>query len=334
MTPFAAALEPEHRYLALVGEPDEWVLRTLTSILAPNGFEILQARSGQEVVEQASALRPDVVLLSDALTDIPPGELLRRLRDLPEFSSVTPVFITATRPLSEEVRIKHLQAGAWDTLRLPTNAEELVLRLRRCAEAKTRADVVQGEGILDAHTGLYTLQGILRRTEEEATEARRHKRPLGCVMLGPDRTVSALIDDHADARASRELERKVADFLRSASRRSDILGRLTPSEFIVVAPDTDEGGVVTLAGRLLSGMEELTLDAERRGRQPLTMCAGLFSVPTATEQGVEPMDLLSRATLALRRSQAAEEGRERMVRWSLALNGLQGSNPPVLPHLN
>jgi PleD family two-component response regulator len=316
MTPFAPAPEPERRFVALIGEPDEWVLRTLGSILAPNGFEILQARSGQEVLDQASAFRPDVVLLSNDLTDIAIGEVLRRLRGFPEFSSVTPIFITTTHPLGEQERIAHLHAGAWDTLRLPTNAEELALRLRRCAEAKARSDLVQGEGILDSRTGLYTLQGILRRTEEETTEARRHKRPLACVMLGPGQDLSSALSADQERSILRNLERQVADFLRGASRRSDILGRLTSTEFIVVAPDTDEGGLVTMAGRFLSGMDELTLEASRRGELPLRMCAGLFSFPTASGETIEPMDLLSRATMALRRSQSAAVGRERMVRWS------------------
>jgi PleD family two-component response regulator len=317
MTPFAPAVEPERPFVVLIGEPDEWVLRTLSSILAPNGFEILQARSGQEVMDQAGAFRPDVVLLSDSLTDIPPAEVLRRLRAFPSFSSATPVFVTTTRTPSEQTRIEVLQAGAWDTLRLPMNAAELILRLRRSAEAKIRSDVVQGEGIVDSRTGLYTLQGILRRAEEETTEAWRHKRPLACVMLGPTRDVSELLTGDRDSGITRDLERKVADFLRSASRRSDILGRLTSSEFIVVAPDTDEGGVVTMAGRLLSGMEDLTLRAESRGEYPISMCAGLFSFPHAPDHAIEPMDLLSRATMALRRSQSAAVGRERMVRWRL-----------------
>ena len=333
MTPFAPAPEPERRFVALVGEPDEWVLRTLASILVPNGFEILQARSGQEVLDQAGAFRPDVVLLSDNLTDIPIREVLRRLRGLPEFSSVTPIFITTTHSLGEQERIAHLHAGAWDTLRLPTNAEELALRLRRCAEAKARSDMVQGEGILDSRTGLYTLQGILRRTAEEATEARRHKRPLACVMLGPGRDLTSALGAEEERSALRDMERQVADFLRSASRRSDILGRLTPTEFIVVAPDTDEGGSITMAGRFLSGMDELTLSATRRGELPLSMCAGLFSFPTAGGEAIEPMDLLSRATVALRRSQSAAVGRERMVRWSqgheaLAPDMANGSGTP------
>lgn len=323
MTPFAPAPEPERRFVALIGEPDEWVLRTLRSILAPNGFEVLQARSGQEVLDQASAFRPDVVLLSDHLTDIPTREVLRRLRGFPDFSPATPIFITTTHFLGEQERIEHLQAGAWDTLRLPTSAEELTLRLRRCAEAKTRSDMVQGEGILDIPTGLYTLHGILRRTEEEATEARRHKRPLACVMLGPGRDVSSVLSADQEQSIFRNLERQVSDFLRSTSRRSDILGRLTPTEFIVVAPDTDEGGLVTMAGRFLSELDELTLSSPGLGGLPLSMCAGLYSHPTSSGETIEPMDLLSRATMALRRSQAAAVGRERLVRWSPGDEALQ-----------
>lgn len=329
MTPFAPAVEPERPFVVLIGEPDEWVLRTLSSILGPNGFEILQARSGQEVLDQAGVFRPDVVLLSDSLTDIPPSDVLRRLRAFPAFSSATPVFVTTTRTPGEQARIENLQAGAWDTLRLPTNAAELTLRLRRSAEAKIRSDVVQGEGILDARTGLYTLQGILRRAEEETTEAWRHKRPLACVMLGPTRDIAALLTGEPDSGVTRDLERKVAEFLRNASRRSDILGRLTASEFIVVAPDTDEGGVVTLAGRLLTGMEDLTLTAESRGEHPISMCAGLFSFSHGPDRAIEPMDLLSRATMALRRSQSAGVGRERMVRWRLEDEPAPMGNGPL-----
>jgi len=85
----------------------------------------------------------------------------------------------------------------------------------------------------------------------------------------------------------------LADVLRGTARRSDAIGRVGPEEFAVIAPGTDRAGAVLLAERLARGVKTLA------GATP-GLCAGYDAVGNARYTPIEPKNLLSRATTALR----------------------------------
>src|SRR5256885_13551836 len=80
---------------------------------------------------------------------------------------------------------------------------------------------------------------------------------------------------------------------RGTARRSDAIGRVGPGECAVIAPGTDRAGAVLLAERLARGVKTLT------GATP-GLRAGYDAVGNARYTPIEPKNLLSRATTALR----------------------------------
>ena len=80
-------------------------------------------------------------------------------------------------------------------------------------------------------------------------------------------------------------------------RISDAAARVGPAEFVVLAPGTDTGGAQVLANRLV------TLG----GTQHVPLRAGVFSSQKGKEEPVAPLDLLNRATEALRKAQTSDE---------------------------
>src|SRR6266571_5278969 len=85
----------------------------------------------------------------------------------------------------------------------------------------------------------------------------------------------------------------LAEVLRGTARRSDAIGRVGPGEFAVIAPGTDRAGAVLLAERLARGVKTLA------GATP-GLRAGYDAVGNARYTPIEPKNLLSRATTALR----------------------------------
>ena len=71
-----------------------------------------------------------------------------------------------------------------------------------------------------------------------------------------------------------------------------------PAEFVIVAPGTDRKGAETLVNRLL----------ESAGQDQLPLRAGVFSARRGKQEPVAPLDLLNRATEALRKAQTQEDG--------------------------
>jgi GGDEF domain-containing protein len=113
-------------------------------------------------------------------------------------------------------------------------------------------------------------------------------------MLGPPapedtEIVEVLPDDRA-----RDLGRT----LMSAARLSDAIGRVGEGEFVVIAPGTDPNGASRLAERML----------EAAGGSLVSLRAGVYSTRRTKKEPVASLDLLSRATAALRQAQSADNG--------------------------
>ncbi|MDH5373269.1 MAG: response regulator transcription factor [Acidimicrobiia bacterium] len=104
---------------------DERDLRTmLSSYLAADGFEVLQAEDGEGGLESALNKKPDLVVLDVGLPGIDGFEVLRRLRS----SSAVPVIMLTAR--TEELdRVVGLTVGADDYVLKPFSPRELVARI-------------------------------------------------------------------------------------------------------------------------------------------------------------------------------------------------------------
>ncbi|MBX6364263.1 MAG: diguanylate cyclase [Gemmatimonadetes bacterium] len=288
--------------LALIISGHEWSARSLESVLAPHGYGILRAHDGAEAFQRMAIAEPDLVLIDDKLPDLTVTEVCRRIRLDPRVSPNTPIIVTTAGPWPRQERLETLRAGAWDIVGLPVDAEELLLRLNGYMRARFQAPPRQAEDLLDHETGLYNSRGVLRLLEELASGAFRYARPFACVIFSPDR--GAAEEAPSPPLASTSVNR-VAQVLRSTSRSSDALGRLSDDEFVVLAPETDADGVIRMAQRLANAVEA---PDSRSGDEPLRLRAGCYAVPNFRNASIEPVEMIVRATLALRRAQTDGSG--------------------------
>lgn len=282
--------------LVLIAHDQEWHARALETVLEPQGFAVLRAGTGAEVLSLLSSAHADLFIVDWDLPDLPGTEVCRMLRGHPDVSPGTAVVLTTAGPASREARLAALSAGAWDLLAPPLDAEELVLRVRNYATAKLEIDQVREEGLLDPPTGLYNRRGILRRAQELSANAARHRRPMACVVLAAD--AAAAPEPRLSAAGS--VVEKLADQVKQVRRESDSVGRLGRSELMILAPDTDAPGALALARRLKTSVESAPNGPER---SPIRLRVGYYAVDDVSRSHLEPGEILARATMALRRSQ-------------------------------
>jgi len=280
--------------LILIVSDQQWSVRSLESILAPNGFSIITASSAAKAVERARTAQPDAVLVDAELPDGSGLDVCRTLSSGRVLDPGAPILINARGPVTRRERLEALRAGAWDLLGLPLDGEELLLRLRTLLGAKLHADACREESIVDSTTGLYNLRGLMRRAAEMAAEAARYGRPMACVVFALE--PAAADGDRSWARDGDATFADALRVLRDSIRDSDVIGRMGPSEMIVLAPATDPDGAHAIARRAIAAVESATATAPR-------MRAGLYAVSNFRDAGVEPVDLLVRAIIALRKSQ-------------------------------
>jgi PleD family two-component response regulator len=286
---------------ALVANDQEIWIWSLETILAPNGFAVTRATSASQVIEQVQALSPDVLIIHATLRDSSGIDLCRLLREQQLITPATPVLITTSGPCRRMDRLQVLRAGGWEYASLPLDAEELLAKLKVYLGAKLSSDRAYAEGLIDPSTGLYDVHGILMRVRELGLAARRHARALGCatVACGDARTPAGYSVVPGDESLEPDLNYRIPDVLRSVVRGSDIVGRLGQNEFVILAPETEMPGLLQLADRVVAAFEAESLITG----SPSPVRVGCYAVPDFASMHIEPVEMIVRATQALRMAQ-------------------------------
>jgi diguanylate cyclase (GGDEF)-like protein len=170
-------------------------------------------------------------------------------------------------------------------------------------------DLLRDEILLDPGTGLYNMRGLARRAREIGSDALRRREALACVVFAPDSEPDT-DEDTPDDELLR-LSDQVGAVFRQVGRGSDAIGRLGAAEFAVIAPATGADGAVRLVSRL-GGAVEATRIPVRGGERSVRVKAGYCAVQDFAESTVDAIELLLRATTALR--DLGQAGAEERVR--------------------
>jgi two-component system KDP operon response regulator KdpE len=117
--------DSDKKITVLMIEDEIHMRRMLHVCLEGNGYEVVEATTGQEGLAQALRHQPDVVLLDLGLPDGDGQDVLKRLREW----SQTPIFVVSVRN-REDDKIKALDNGANDYITKPFGTGELLARLR------------------------------------------------------------------------------------------------------------------------------------------------------------------------------------------------------------
>jgi PAS domain S-box-containing protein len=143
--------EPSRSTACLLNVDDSDGARYVKSrILTLAGYEVVEARTGQEALDKAESVRPDLILLDVKLPDINGLEVCRRLKAAPATRSIL-VLQTSASLVDSAHRVKALEAGADSYLVDPIDPEELVanvkalLRLKHAEEGHRRAESALSE---------------------------------------------------------------------------------------------------------------------------------------------------------------------------------------------
>ena len=289
--------------VALVVSEHEWSTLSFESVLGPNGYAVIRVFNGRQALERVRSVSPDALFIDSRLPDMDGVQLCRALKQQSTVSASAPIILVSSEQITRAQQVGALRAGAWEVVRLPLDTEQLLLRLETYLRAKFEADRAREESLLDPSTGLYSMRGLLRRARELASEAHRYSRPIACIVISPEAETADLDESHPDAAA---IVDHLAAIFRATNRLSDAVGRLGPNEFVLLAPETDQAGAKRLAERIRAAIAD---GAAQDSKRPLGIRIGCYAVEDFRDAHIDPVELLTRATLALRHSQAdASEG--------------------------
>jgi len=144
------------RVLIIDDEPP--IRRLLKVALTAHGYDPVEATSGQEGLQQAAFLHPDLIILDLGLPDLDGLEVIKSLR---EWSQV-PVIILTVRE-HEQDKIAVLDVGADDYVTKPFSMGELLARmrvaLRHAAQKEDEPVLHLGDLTVDLARRLVTVAG-------------------------------------------------------------------------------------------------------------------------------------------------------------------------------
>lgn len=135
------ASENKKRLLrALVVEDDPGMRKLIVGIMELDGWDVREARDGNEAVSIAEGWRPDAIVIDVVMPGKDGLTAVREIRQMEGGAEVGMLVVAATAGMESEAR----DAGSDQFMVVPLDARELSARVRAAHRWRRRADHVAG----------------------------------------------------------------------------------------------------------------------------------------------------------------------------------------------
>lgn len=297
----------------LIVDDDPNMLRLMSAYLKPNGYEVLEAKDGDEALMLVEGERLDAVLLDYMMRGMSGPETCSQIKQRVDY--FLPVVIV-TALSDAESRLHGFDCGADDYLTKPFDPHELLARVRALLRTKSvyddllraseenemlmsdlrdKNEMLTVIAVTDELTGLHNRRYFNQRLKEETARASREDSPIACIMMDVDEFKA--INDTYGHEVGDTVLKAVAEILRNGVRVADVVARIGGDEFAILLSRTDSAAAAEMAGRLRELIECHRIEA---GDKRLRFTAS-FGVTSLNSQfsGFLPEDLLRSADKAL-----------------------------------
>ena len=282
---------------------DDLSIRTIISLILDEYCSVEQIETGEEALQKAGVMIPDVILLDVNMPGMDGYEVGRRLKANPVTEHIAVIFITALE--TNESEELGLEIGAVDFIRKPISERIVQARVSNVLNLQAATQKLEHLARTDSLTGAYNHGYLLDTGTKEIHRSHRYIRTISVLMIDIDHFKS--VNDTYGHGIGDDALIKAVEVLHGQLRAEDTLGRLGGEEFAVILPETNKKGAIQLAERLRVAISEIVI---KTSTDPLsfTTCIG---VAECTDQDKSIQDVLKRADSAV--YQAKRQGRNQVV---------------------
>ena len=129
----------EEKSVVLVVDDLPQNVRLLEAYLIPQGYEIVRAANGEEVLAKLTESQIDLILLDVMMPDIDGFEVTRRVRQNDKYRLLPIILVTALGETKD--RVKGIEAGCDDFISKPVDKTELLARVKSLLKVKNYNDL-------------------------------------------------------------------------------------------------------------------------------------------------------------------------------------------------
>ncbi|MCJ7690738.1 MAG: diguanylate cyclase [Clostridiaceae bacterium] len=212
-----------------------------------DGIRLFEAEGGQNINEKLILNKIHMCILDIMMPGKDGFQILKDMKEDPNLMDI-PVIVCTGLEDKEAIK-KALTLGAYDYFSKPFSEEAmkitLPLKVKNAIEAMKRSEEIIYLSHNDKLTGLYN-----RRFYEEVIKRLDTKGNLPISIIMGDVNGLKLTNDGFGHEAGDRLLRKIADILKSESRKNDIVARVGGDEFIIVLPETGTSETKKIVDRI------------------------------------------------------------------------------------
>jgi diguanylate cyclase (GGDEF)-like protein len=218
--------------------------------------EVFMATNGQQALEQASKLLPDIILLDVVMEGMDGYAVCEKLKSNPLTSGIPVIFVTSHFDQADEVR--GFELGGADFIHKPVNAVITKVRVANQIALKRQTDLLHSIALIDGLTGIANRRQFNQAMQLHWQQANRDKTPLSLIMIDVD--FFKRYNDHYGHPEGDACLRKLAHAIRSSLQRPyDLVARYGGEEFACILPKTDANGATFIASQIQDKVRDLAI---------------------------------------------------------------------------
>ena len=294
---------PEKSIILIVD--DEPVSRyTVEILLAQEGYLLEFAENGEQALEKAVELIPDLMLLDVMMPGMDGFEVCQKLRANPRTTELPVVMVTALD--DRDSRLRGIEAGADDFMSKPFDRAELRARIRTITRLNRYRRLVETEEQLvylanyDTLTGLPNRNLLIERMHQTIGRARRNHQNVAVLALDLDHF--QMINDSLGHEVGDQMLCKIAQRLtQTVCSVGATVARIGGDEFVVM--EESDNLVKDVSHMARSLLEQISLPMTLNNHEMvITASIGISVYPS---DGEEASTLLKNADTAMSRAKTA-----------------------------
>lgn len=177
-------MEPKPKQILIADdEPD--ILEIVSYNLGKEGYEVYTAKDGNEAIERAKQLHPDLIILDVMMPKKTGVEVCQILRSQPMFQDTLIIFLTA---MSDEAsQIKGLETGADDYVNKPISPKVLISRVNALFRRLSKDENGSGKSIMLGNITIDPVKFLVTINNEEVILAKKEFELLYLLASRPGR---------------------------------------------------------------------------------------------------------------------------------------------------
>ncbi len=153
----------------------------------------------------------------------------------------------------------------------------VIVTLENITERKRLEQHLKKVAQQDALTKLLNSRAISKRLEEELSRAKRYNLNLSCLMLDID--YFKVINDRFGHQRGDQILKRVANFIKSSLRKSDVVGRYGGDEFLAILTETSPENAKVTAERIRKLVCAKNFTSHQNAEAKITISIGISGYP-------------------------------------------------------